>query len=484
MKKKKPVILLSSILLFLILCSSDAGAAGIQVAVDGTPVKFVSGAPYVDGNGRTMIPLRAVADALGCETVWDSDRQSATVQKAVTIGTQSVTLSQTFYPNDIDFCSQWAASATVEQKHLDFGLNDMSTRALVKNGTTYLPIRYVAEYFGYTVQWDGAAQTVRIQSEGRPGTGADYFALKEPITGKLTSQRLCSSVWGSNGYRFSDTNIYTFSPDGTLTMEWASGALPLKGTYLLQGDTVIASILDIDLIEYFDYDHEKNILVCRNGRKIVEQESGDGRGSHFEGKTTVEILEPYRANPYTSHQSINTLRQSIVPPEFSENNIKKTVRPYLQALSFLAENNTSPFLDLDYSSSWYDNNDWEHNLIKNFTSVQQVKDSVKSFFTEEYFQKYFPDHAFQMDNGKLYYVSGARGSGMWDANSAAYAGLIGKNEVAVEVDSYGSGENYCGTYTIYFRKTESGYCVSGTSWEHRNKNIPSHDYTPVGWDPV
>ena len=63
----------------------QASAAGIQVTVDGRSVHFPGNAPYVDENGRTMIPLRSVAEALGCETVWDSDRQSAAVRKTLTI---------------------------------------------------------------------------------------------------------------------------------------------------------------------------------------------------------------------------------------------------------------------------------------------------------------------------------------------------------------------------------------------------------------
>lgn len=134
MKKFLTLIIFFAILLGLNI--PQANAADIQVTVDGKTVRFSDNAPYVDKNGRTMIPLRAVADALGCETTWNSDRQSATVEKVLTVEGQSVTLSQTFYPNDEDFCYQWVASATVGQKYLDFGLNDMNTRALVKNGST------------------------------------------------------------------------------------------------------------------------------------------------------------------------------------------------------------------------------------------------------------------------------------------------------------------------------------------------------------
>ncbi|MBR6258802.1 MAG: hypothetical protein IKR21_01145 [Oscillospiraceae bacterium] len=31
------------------------------------------------------------------------------------------------------------------------------------NDRTYAPVRYLAEYFGYTVEWDGASRTVIIK---------------------------------------------------------------------------------------------------------------------------------------------------------------------------------------------------------------------------------------------------------------------------------------------------------------------------------
>ena len=38
----------------------------------------------------------------------------------------------------------------------------MDTAPIIKGDRTYLPARYVAEYFGYTVGWDGSTNTVII----------------------------------------------------------------------------------------------------------------------------------------------------------------------------------------------------------------------------------------------------------------------------------------------------------------------------------
>jgi hypothetical protein len=39
----------------------------------------------------------------------------------------------------------------------------MDVAPLIRNGRTYLPARYVAEAFGYTLAWDAAGRMVTIQ---------------------------------------------------------------------------------------------------------------------------------------------------------------------------------------------------------------------------------------------------------------------------------------------------------------------------------
>jgi hypothetical protein len=41
----------------------------------------------------------------------------------------------------------------------------MDTTAVIVNGRTFAPIRYLADYFGYRVDWDGDTYTVIIQSQ-------------------------------------------------------------------------------------------------------------------------------------------------------------------------------------------------------------------------------------------------------------------------------------------------------------------------------
>ena len=158
-----------SIAILLALCMALAlmpGAAlaedaGISVTVDGAGVQWTDAEPFIDENSRTMVPLRAVADVMGLEVNWDAEaREAAFTGSGKTI----------CFPID----SNTARTS-------DDGTVSMDTAAVIVNERTYAPIRYLAEYFGYAVDWDGNSRTVVIKTQEKTdGTKIAYrFADRE-----------------------------------------------------------------------------------------------------------------------------------------------------------------------------------------------------------------------------------------------------------------------------------------------------------------
>jgi len=99
-------------------------------------------APYIS-NGRTLIPVRYLADILNAQTNWDGNAHTVTVTGGSTtikfvIGNTTMTVNG-------------------QPSHMD-------TAPVINNGRTYLPARYVAEALGTTVNWDAPSQTVAITS--------------------------------------------------------------------------------------------------------------------------------------------------------------------------------------------------------------------------------------------------------------------------------------------------------------------------------
>lgn len=120
---------------------ASASDTGIQVLINGRMVAFTedSGHPFVDGNDRTLVPLRATMEAAGFAVGYDAAKQTAIVitendRIEVPVGKDIIYKNNAVKKND--------------------------TTAVIYNDRMYLPIRAVLEAAGFTVEWDGQTKTV------------------------------------------------------------------------------------------------------------------------------------------------------------------------------------------------------------------------------------------------------------------------------------------------------------------------------------
>ena len=126
---------------------ATAFAADITVTANGDKVAFTDAAPYINSDNRTLVPLRAIAEALNLKVDWDDEAKTATF--ATEDGAKKVDF--TIGEKELKVTEGETAS-TVE----------MDTAAVITNDRTYAPARYLAEAFGYNVSWDGRDSLVSI----------------------------------------------------------------------------------------------------------------------------------------------------------------------------------------------------------------------------------------------------------------------------------------------------------------------------------
>lgn len=93
-------------------------------------------------NGRTLIPIRAVIEAMGGTVDYDAKEQKITLKKGN------------------DTLQMWIGRTNMK---LNGTAKVMDTAPVVLNDRTMVPVRFVAENFGYSVAWKAAEQTVVIQ---------------------------------------------------------------------------------------------------------------------------------------------------------------------------------------------------------------------------------------------------------------------------------------------------------------------------------
>lgn len=154
-----------------------------SVLIDGSPLVFTDALPFVDEHSRTQVPVRALAEALGCEVIWNGASQEVTITKAYAESDGIKAQDSSTYvcmkelhlfigTQDYDASFNTALKGTVFDGTVNTlygtewqGIKTMDTAPIIKGDRTYLPARYVAEYFGYTVGWDGSTNTVIINKE-------------------------------------------------------------------------------------------------------------------------------------------------------------------------------------------------------------------------------------------------------------------------------------------------------------------------------
>jgi len=140
--------------------------SSIPVLIDGVPVTMDS--PPVILDGHTMVPFRALAEALGVDVVWDGPAQ--TVQ--ATDGKTAIRLqigSNTAYRN--------GAPVTLDAP------------PLIAGGRTLIPLRFFSEAFDCQVDWDGAVKITSPLREIplREMFVTGFYALGDPGTSSWTN---------------------------------------------------------------------------------------------------------------------------------------------------------------------------------------------------------------------------------------------------------------------------------------------------------
>ncbi|WP_276352339.1 stage II sporulation protein P [Cohnella caldifontis] len=99
----------------------------------------------------TLVPVRTVSEALGASVAWDPAARSVTIAKHSTVIV--LTIGRT--------------SANDGGKSVE-----LDAAPTIASGATLVPVRFVAERFGVSVQWDRTARAVRLWTPGLQSSSA------------------------------------------------------------------------------------------------------------------------------------------------------------------------------------------------------------------------------------------------------------------------------------------------------------------------
>jgi len=153
-----------------------------DVTVDGQ-VYQLDVAPYIDAQGRTMVPVRYVGELLGCSVVWEPDTRT------VVLTGEGVVVSLEIGSRELSI-TQGSNTRTVS----------MDTEAVIVP-----PVRFVAEAFDYAVGWNGATKGVTLSppaptsSSGSANSGITTSPASQTTSPSSTSTTPTSSAPSGGG---------------------------------------------------------------------------------------------------------------------------------------------------------------------------------------------------------------------------------------------------------------------------------------------
>ncbi|MEK4209942.1 MULTISPECIES: copper amine oxidase N-terminal domain-containing protein [Paenibacillus] len=138
---KKLLSLLSISLLALILAvPAFAASKPIDVYINGSKVSFTAGTPYL-ANNSVLVPFRVIFEKPGLQVLWDAKTgtvtgKSSNLAISLKIGSNRATVNGT--------------------------VKKLTTAPVSSAGTTYIPLRFIAEATGGTAVWNSTSRSVQI----------------------------------------------------------------------------------------------------------------------------------------------------------------------------------------------------------------------------------------------------------------------------------------------------------------------------------
>ncbi|MFU1795472.1 stalk domain-containing protein [Paenibacillus azoreducens] len=154
-------IILSSAILagsFAAIPSAEAASGKVGIMLDGYPLAFPVQPTVM--KGTTMVPFRAISEALGIAVVWNSKEQTITATKASNGETKKVVLTI------------GSKNALVDGKSVPLA----NAPQTIQN-STMIPLSFFSQQFGAEVAWDQPTQTVSITSPQKEMYTMGFYAL-------------------------------------------------------------------------------------------------------------------------------------------------------------------------------------------------------------------------------------------------------------------------------------------------------------------
>jgi hypothetical protein len=200
----------------LVLDTPTALVNGVPQRVDNDDTNVV---PYLDENDRTLVPLRFISEAFGCDVDWEAETQVITV-KADDGRIIQMSIGNTTYSTRT---SNGMANAQT---------NEMDTAPIIMNDRTMVPLRVIAETLDKNVYYDSGYIAVSDTEQSIDGAARRAEEIKiAPVPAKVekiaingTGEKYYPNQLDVYGVEASDNdgNVETGAVDLDISTRWSA----------------------------------------------------------------------------------------------------------------------------------------------------------------------------------------------------------------------------------------------------------------------
>lgn len=251
------------LLLFLLLVASPAVAQEkVTVLLDDVPLEFDTQPTVI--RGRTMVPFRFIAEALGVSVQWEGKTKTVFAQ---------------------GYGKEVVLQVGSEQAFINKTTIFLDASPQVITGRTLVPLRFFSEAFGALVNWDPNTKTVSIYSPPRDMYVLGFYAIRSFEQRHLTLKfDACAFGWSrltkEGRIALDGKDYYWPLPAGEITPERILEEAKQQGKmrYLM----VFATDKQGELTQFLA-DHEAMQTAINDLRALVTSKGFDGVLFDLEG---------------------------------------------------------------------------------------------------------------------------------------------------------------------------------------------------------
>ena len=275
--KKRIFAFMLALLVFAPAFSAAAYANLVSVTIDGAAVVFPDASPAII-DGRTLVPVRAVFEALGFVVQWNGDTQTATISKdgdiiIITIGSAVFTTNGAAHAFDVP--------------------------AQIIGGSTMVPIRLPLESVGFAVDWIAATQTVTIETPQQLQEDARLFSRLPRLTeNRITPAEL--ETWIAAYHYLGGVHEFEHEVLRLVNIERASyglSALSINATLAMAARFKSQEMYDLDYVGHASPVYGDWSVISEDVFGMGSFGGAMGENNAWGQRTPAEVVEGWMNSP-------------------------------------------------------------------------------------------------------------------------------------------------------------------------------------------